>query len=440
MTTTYAYGTPPLFSGATLPPYYRPTPSVRNRNNYVPGAETLGPEEMRISFLGSTPWPPQRDQAGTCIMVELGPDKQFFFDFGNGCIRNYFAMQRPIQLVNDIFLSHLHVDHYADLPYLLPFRAWQATYKPLRVHGPSGRTPELGTKAMVAGMKQMLKWHLEAFDVCPIGDGYEVEVNEFDWKDENGVCYDKDGVVVRHWRRSHAKDGASAYRLEWNGLSMVWTGDGRPDELTAKYSKGVDVFITEGQMDAMNLMAIKYGMPAELSAYTLDTHHTPMYAGGLLMKEIAPRIAMCCHMEFDDVTMMESLAEVRVHYDGLFVYGGPDVMVANVTKDAVWCRKALLPDHVGVNMPTLEQMARVYGWDPERMPRSLELPRPRLPREEQQEQQTRDSEVDPKEYYPADILPMRPIINKWPAEGVRIDFEAMAKARQQQEEELKKAA
>jgi hypothetical protein len=58
--------------------------------------------------------------------------------------------------------------------------------------------PELGTKAMIAGMKQMLRWHLEAFDCCPIGDGYEVEVNEFDWKDDNGICYDKNGVQIRH--------------------------------------------------------------------------------------------------------------------------------------------------------------------------------------------------------------------------------------------------
>ena len=103
------------------------------------------------------------------------------------------------------------------------------------------RTPELGTQAMVDGMKQMLPWHLEAFDVFPIGDGYEVDVNEFDWKDENGVYYEKNGVTVRHWRRSHAKDGATAYRLDWNGLSFVWTGDGRPDELTTKYSKGANV-------------------------------------------------------------------------------------------------------------------------------------------------------------------------------------------------------
>jgi hypothetical protein len=63
-------------------------------------------------------------------------------------------------------------------------------------------------------MKQMLKWHLEAFDTFPIGDGYEVEVNEFHWKDENGICCEKNGVTIRHWRCSHAKDGASAYRIE----------------------------------------------------------------------------------------------------------------------------------------------------------------------------------------------------------------------------------
>jgi ribonuclease Z len=235
-------------SGLQFPPYYQPTPSVRSRMNYFPGSETLGKDEMRISFVGSCPFPPRRDQAGTCIMVELGNGDRFFFDFGPGCVKNILAMGVPVPDINDIFITHLHVDHYHDLSYLLPFSAWGGRWRmPLRVTGPSGRTPDLGTKAMVAGMKQMLKWHLEAFDSCPIGDGYEVEVNEFDWKDENGICYDKNGVTVRHWRRSHTKDGASAYRLDWNGLSFVWTGDGRPDELTAKYAKGVDVFVTELQ-------------------------------------------------------------------------------------------------------------------------------------------------------------------------------------------------
>jgi ribonuclease Z len=47
--------------------------------------------------------------------------------------------------------------------------------------------------------------------------------------------------------RSHAKDGASAYRLEWNGLTVVWTGDGRPSKLDAQFAAGADVYITETQ-------------------------------------------------------------------------------------------------------------------------------------------------------------------------------------------------
>jgi len=301
-------------SGLQFPEYYRPTPSVRSRLNYFPGSETLGEDEMRISFVGSCPFPPRREQAGTCIMVELGNGDRFFFDFGPGCIKNILAMGVPVPTINDIFITHLHVDHYHDLSYLLPFSAWAGRWKqPLRVTGPSGRTEELGTKGMVAGMKQMLKWHLEAFDSCPIGDGYEVEVNEFDWKDENGICYDKNGVTIRHWRRSHTKDGASAYRLDWNGLSFVWTGDGRPDELTAKYAKGVDVFVTETQPDLARLNLYKYGLPEFLFNYTVDIHHTLTYGTGYLIKQVNPRCGMVTHLAFDNDTLNETSADVRAH-------------------------------------------------------------------------------------------------------------------------------
>ena len=37
-------------TGITLPPYYRPTPSVANANTYFPGMEELGSDEMRITF------------------------------------------------------------------------------------------------------------------------------------------------------------------------------------------------------------------------------------------------------------------------------------------------------------------------------------------------------------------------------------------------------
>ena len=390
-------------TGITLPDYYRPTKYVKNNNFYFPGTEDLGSDEMRISFVGSTPWPPRIGQAGTCIMVELGNGDNFFFDLGNGSIKNIMAMQVPVAIINDIFITHLHIDHYADLPYRLPFTAGTGRFNPLRVYGPSGRTSELGTQAMVDNMKKMMVWHLEAFDVFPIGDGYEVEVTEFDFKEENGICYDHNGVTVRHWPRSHAKDGASAYRLDWHdaGLSFVWTGDGRPDELTIKYSKGVDVFVSEVQNDLSFFNALTLALPEIVFNYTIDTHHTPHYALGYLFKEINPRIGMATHLEYEPELASELIAGIRQHWDGLFVMGAPDVKVLNVTKNNIWARDAVLPELGRSARPKPAQLMQVFGH--KELPEEIAYPPARSSREEQQEQFLRDIEIDPDLYMPPDV-------------------------------------
>ena len=92
---------------------------------------------------------------------------------------------------------------------------------------------------MMDRMKEMLTWHRASFDQSPIGKGFDMEVNEFDFRADGGVAYEKDGVKITHWRQSHTEDGASAYRLDWNGLCVAFTGDGRPNSLTIKYAAGM---------------------------------------------------------------------------------------------------------------------------------------------------------------------------------------------------------
>ena len=307
------YGAPPG-TGISMPPYYRPTPSIKNRNTFFPQTEELGADEMRITFMGSNPFPPRLDQAGTCIMVELGNGTRLFFDFGSGCLRNIIGMQVPVPEINDIFISHLHVDHFADLPYIYAFAPSAMRWLPLRVIGPSGRLPKFGTASMVKSMMEMCNWHRESFSLFPAGDGYETAVTEFDFKDDGGICYNKNGVTVRHWRRSHTMDGASAYRLDWNGLSFVWTGDGKADQLTEKYAKGADVFVSEMVVDNPALWALKQGIPEVIGAYTIDSAHTSGYGVGYLANQVKPRIAMATHFSFDRELLGEAVAEVRANW------------------------------------------------------------------------------------------------------------------------------
>ena len=390
------YGAPPG-TGISMPPYYLPTPSVKNRNNYFPQSEPLGPDEMRIIFMGSQPWPPRIDQASTCIMVELGNGKRFFFDFGPGCLRNIIANQVPVPEINDIFLTHLHIDHYGDIPYLWQFAPFNGRWKPLRVIGPSGRTPEMGTRAMCEHMKKMGVW-TSTWAVGAMADGYEIDATEFDFRDDGGVCYEKDGVKVTHWRRSHGLDGASAYRLDWNGLSFVWTGDGKPDQLTAKYAKGVDVFVTEMAIDMVNLWALKQGVAPFMGAVTIDNFHTPHYAVGYLANLVQPRLAMATHVSYDRELTGEMLAGVRMHYKGLFAFG-IDHTVVNVTKDNVWVREAALPETTNVVRPTQEWMFQnIFDG---KLPGEVTSKNPVLAG---QEQEIRDLEIDPMLFTPKDQM------------------------------------
>ena len=42
-------------SGSTIPPYLKPTKYIKNNQVFFPGLEQVGPDEMRVSFIGSCP-------------------------------------------------------------------------------------------------------------------------------------------------------------------------------------------------------------------------------------------------------------------------------------------------------------------------------------------------------------------------------------------------
>ncbi len=222
---------------------------------------------------------------------------------------------------------------------------------------------------MIDGMKIMTHWHTDSFNSFPIGDGYEVE---------------------------DTKDGASAHRLDWNGLSFVWTGDGKPDALTAMLAKGVDVFVTETR-----LTTLKYGMPPIMTNMTIDSAHTPHYATGYLFKQVNPRAATATHVAFDEGEVSEIVAGFRVHWPGLFQFGAPDDVVVNVTMDAIWTRKAALPDSASPVRPSPSEAIALF--DLSLRNTEVKFPSPRHSVEAVQEQFVRDQEFDLHLYYPKDV-------------------------------------
>ena len=92
-----------------------PMPWLKSAANWFPKTEEVQPDEIRVTFMGSSPLP-RPGQMGTSVYVELGNGDNFIFDMGPGSIANYLAAGVPLNRLNNIFLTHLHWDHVATVP------------------------------------------------------------------------------------------------------------------------------------------------------------------------------------------------------------------------------------------------------------------------------------------------------------------------------------
>jgi ribonuclease Z len=218
---------------------------ARPRDTYYPNTEDLKPDEMRVIACGTGMPTTRMKQAAACFLVELGNGDKFLFDAGSGSAERISALQIPYNYLDKIFIGHLHSDHFGAVPEYWIGGALMGRNQPLRIWGPSGRIPELGTAAAMDAMQKMYLWDItgRVGNVDP--RGYKLEVHEFDYKGENQVVYDENGVVIRSFPAVHAIDGAVSYSLEWNGLKFVYGSDTFPNKWFNKYAKNADIAIHE---------------------------------------------------------------------------------------------------------------------------------------------------------------------------------------------------
>jgi ribonuclease Z len=226
----------------------QPSTGSPEEASFFPG-EKLAADEMRITFMGSC-FIPRLKQAANSVFVELGNGDSFIFDCGSGVTAKYVACGVPYSRMDKIFLTHLHADHMSDLLFIYCFGPSTDRKTPLFICGPSGDKPEEGTRFLCNKMKEMMKWHIESFSFLPTGlkqggDGYDLVVQECPYMTVGGTAYQRHGVKITHFPVVHARNGSIGYKLEWNGLSLVFTGDTLPNKYVIEQAKGVDVLIHE---------------------------------------------------------------------------------------------------------------------------------------------------------------------------------------------------
>jgi len=321
----------------------KPSPvKASPRDVYYPNSEDLAPDEMRVIACGTGMPTTRAAQAAACFLVELGSGDKFIFDAGSGSAERISSLQIPYDFIDKVFLSHLHADHIGALAELWIGGALMGRQKPLRIWGPSGPTEELGTAAAIEALKNVYRWDLGGRVGFVDFRGYSMEVKEFDYKGENAVVYEHNGVTIRSWPAIHAIDGPVSYSLEWNGLKFVFGGDTFPNKWFNEYAKDADLAIHESFIAVPSLVS-KMGFTPESALFVGTQIHTAPEAFGKVMAEIKPRMAVAYHFFKDFDTTAEVNDRIRTTYDGPLSLA-EDFMVWNITKDEIRVRMAVVEE------------------------------------------------------------------------------------------------
>ncbi|MDH3959100.1 MAG: MBL fold metallo-hydrolase [Actinomycetota bacterium] len=321
-------------------PAQSPVEPRADHSGYFPNTEYLAPDEMRVVILGSGMPNPRKGQASASVLVELGNGDKFLFDCGSESMANLGSLEIPYDWVDKVFISHLHQDHFADLVALWIGGWTGGRHGPLRVWGPSGDKPELGTKAAVEGFQASMLWDVTSrLGEIPAGGG-DLEVTEFDYRGENEVVYSDNGVTIRSFPAVHAIDGSVSYALEWNGLKFVFGGDTYPNKWFVEYAQGADLAIHEC-FPTMDQLVNQYRFdPATAINVAIHVHTSPS-AFGAVMDRVKPRMAVAWHFYNDFDTRYDVYEQIRSTYDGPLAMGD-DLLVFNITKDSMRVREAIV--------------------------------------------------------------------------------------------------
>lgn len=314
-------------------------------------ADPIGelPDGLHVLLCGAGGPLPDPVRSGPCVAVIAG-QTMVVVDAGTGGARNLQRTGFAPGRADALFLTHFHSDHIDGLGEMALLR-WTggAHADPLRVHGPEG------VEEIVAGFTQAYRrdvgyrvaHHGEA-TVPPSGAGMRAAPFALPAAGEAPVIWESKGLVVRAFAVDHSPvSPAVGYRFDYQGRSVVVSGDTAKSANVESQATGVDLLVHEalspelvGRLNAAATAAGRTNL-AKITADIPDYHTSPVEAA-----EVAQAAAVR-HLLYYHVVPPLPIPGL----EGVFLAGVSDVFDGGVTlgRDGTLISLPVGGDAVGVS-------------------------------------------------------------------------------------------
>jgi ribonuclease BN (tRNA processing enzyme) len=283
--------------------------------------------KVELLVLGSG-GPGAQGRASSAYIISIDGVPRILIDAGPGSFARLGEAHVDLDALDVVLLTHLHVDHAAELPGIVKARA-VSIRRPIHfdVFGPTGRAADKDGPAFPSTRRFM--------SLLFGGDGAFAYLKDFAAPvtftvtdlpraaapaDRPEVIYKRDRLIISAQRGHHDDAPAVVYRVDVEGRSLAFSGDIDAAGLPAleRLARGVDLLI----FDAVVLDPP--GSPDIL--YTL--HSPPRAIGELAARDHVGRLLLSHLSPAVEQHRAEVAASIAAHYPGPVTFASDGLRLA----------------------------------------------------------------------------------------------------------------